>query len=94
VNATTTLLAATSPEIKAAADRMGLTATIEGAGSVVLAGVCFYQMHAREIGEAMGWKRLMSNSAKLVNIIGGYGYRPTLASMERCVASAIAGRVL
>jgi hypothetical protein len=36
----------------------------------------------------------MTNSAKLVNIIGGYGYRPTLASLERCIASAIAGRVL
>ena len=93
-NPATTLLAATSPEIKAGADRMGLTATIESAGGVVLAGVCFYQMHAREIGAAMGWKRLMSNSAKLVNIIGGYGYLPVLASMERCVASAVAGRVL
>ncbi len=94
VNAATSLLVATSPEIKSSADRMGFTATIENAGGLVLAGVCFYQMHAREIGEAMGWKRLMSNSAKLVNIIGGYGYRPSLAPMERCVASAVAGRVL
>jgi hypothetical protein len=36
----------------------------------------------------------MTNSAKLVNIIGGYGYRPTLASLERCIASAVAGRVV
>jgi hypothetical protein len=35
----------------------------------------------------------MTNSAKLVNIMGGYGYPPTLASIERCVASAVAGRV-
>ena len=41
----------------------------------------------------MGWKRLMSNSAKLVNIIGGYGYTPSLGSMEACVAAAVAGRV-
>ena len=94
VNAATTLLAATSPELKAAADRLGITTRIEAAGGVLLSGVCFYQMHAREIGEANGWKRLMSNSAKLVNIIGGYGYRPTLATMRRCVDSAVAGRVL
>jgi predicted aconitase len=94
IHPATTLLATTSPEIKAAADRMGLTAAIEGAGGIVLKGVCFYQMHAREIGEAMGWRRLMSNSAKLVNIIGGYGYEPVLATMERCVASAVAGKVL
>jgi hypothetical protein len=56
--------------------------------------MCFYQSYAREIGEANGWKRLMSNSAKLVNIIGGYGYQPTLSSMEDCVASAIAGEII
>jgi predicted aconitase len=89
----TAMLVATSPEIKAAADRLGLTHRIERAGAIVLKGVCFYQMHAREIGEAMGWKRLMSNSAKLVNIIGGYGYTPSLGSMEACVAAAVAGRV-
>jgi predicted aconitase len=94
VHKQTTLLAATSPELKSAADRMGFTQTIEAAGGIVLSGVCFYQMHAREIGEANGWRRLMSNSAKLVNIIGGYGYAPTLATMERCVDSAVAGKVL
>jgi predicted aconitase len=93
VHPQTAMLVATSPEVKAAADRLGLTRRIERAGAVVLKGVCFYQMHAREIGEAMGWKRLMSNSAKLVNIIGGYGYTPSLGTMEQCVAAAVAGRV-
>ncbi|MDB9704212.1 aconitase X, partial [Rhodospirillales bacterium] len=87
------LIATTSPEIKYACDRMGLTEAIETAGGMVLSGVCFYQMYAREIGEANGWKRLMSNSAKLVNILGGYGYEPILASMEACVESAIQGRI-
>ncbi|HKS88160.1 MAG TPA: aconitase X, partial [Stellaceae bacterium] len=94
VHAETTLLVTTSPEIKHAADRMGLTARIEAAGAVVAAGICFYQSYAGELAEANGWRRLMTNSAKLVNIIGGYGYRPTLASLERCVASAVAGRVV
>lgn len=88
------LLAATSPDIKSAADRMGLTARIEGSGATVLSGVCFYQMYAREIGQANGWTRLMSNSAKIVNILGGYGYEPILDSMEACVASAVAGRIV
>ena len=90
----TTLIAATSPEIKFAADRMGLTKRIEASGALLLSGVCFYQSYAREMAEANGWKRLMTNSAKLVNIIGGYGYKPTLGSMERCVASAVAGRIV
>jgi predicted aconitase len=94
VHAGTTLLVATSPEIKHAADRMGLTRRIEASGAIVAAGICFYQSYAGEMAETNGWKRLLTNSAKLVNIIGGYGYRPTLASLERCVDSAVAGRVV
>jgi predicted aconitase len=90
----TTVIVATSPEIKHAADRMGLTSRIEASGAVVAQGICFYQSYAREMAEANGWTRLMTNSAKLVNIIGGYGYRPTLASLARCIDSAVAGRVL
>src|SRR6185312_15935345 len=85
VHAGTTVIVATSPEIKHAADRMGLTSRIEASGAVVAQGICFYQSYAREMAEANHWTRLMTNSAKLVNIIAGYGYRPTLASLERCV---------
>jgi predicted aconitase len=94
VHDATTLLVTTSPEIKHAADRMGLTDRIEAAGAVVAAGICFYQSYAGEMAEANGWQRLLTNSAKLVNITGGYGYRPTLASLERCIDSAVAGRVV
>ena len=89
--ATIPLLAITSPQIKPDADRMGLTARIEAAGGSVLSGMCFYQSYAREMAEANGWKRLATNSAKLTNIIGGYGYRPALLSMEACVAAACSG---
>jgi hypothetical protein len=43
------------------------------------------------MAEAKGWKRLATNSAKLVNILGGYGYAPRLASMEHCVEAAEKG---
>jgi len=87
------LLAVTSPQVKPDADRMGYTRTLEAAGGTVLSGMCFYQSYAREIAEAKGWKRLATNSAKLVNILGGYGYVPMLASMEQCVAAAQTGRL-
>jgi predicted aconitase len=87
------LLAVTSPQVKPDADRFGLTRRIEDAGGHVLSGMCFYQSYAREIAEANGWKRLATNSAKLVNILGGYGYVPLLASMERCVEAAEKGRL-
>jgi len=87
------LLAITSPQVKPDADRMGYTARIEAAGGSVLSGMCFYQSYAREISEANGWKRLATNSAKLVNILGGYGYRPMLGSMESCVDAAATGKL-
>ena len=85
------LLAVTSPQVKPDCDRLGFTARIEAAGGTVLSGMCFYQSYAREMAEANGWRRLATNSAKLVNIIGGYGYRPVLLSMEQCVEAACAG---
>ena len=88
----TAMLIATSPENKAACDRMGFTGVFEDAGALLLRGVCFYQMRARELGEANGWRRLLTNSAKLVNIIQGYGYEPVIASMEACVDAAVRGR--
>jgi predicted aconitase len=89
-----TVIVATSPEIKHAADRLGLSARIETAGAILAQGICFYQSYAREMAEANGWTRLMTNSAKLVNILGGYGYRSSRASLERCIGSAVAGKVL
>jgi predicted aconitase len=87
------LLAVTSPQVKADADRLRLTERIEAAGGMVLAGMCFYQSYAREMAEANGWRRLATNSAKLVNILGGYGYRPALLSMAACVEAACTGRI-
>ena len=88
------VLVCTSPQVYPDAARMGLIATIENAGAKVLQGTCFYQQYAREIGEANGWKRLLSNSAKIVNILGGYGYQPALASMEDCIAAAEKGEIV
>lgn len=87
------LIVCTSPSVYADSQRMGFVQSIEDHGGKVLQGTCFYNQYAREIGEANGWKRLLSNSAKIVNILGGYGYHPALASMEECVAAAYAGRI-
>jgi predicted aconitase len=87
------LLVVTSPQVKPDADRLGLTARMEAAGALVLSGMCFYQSYAREMAEANGWRTLATNSAKLTNILGGYGYRPALLSMAACVDAAVHGRI-
>lgn len=84
----------TAPQVYPDASRMGFVESIEKAGGKVLVGTCFYNSYAREIGEANGWKRLLSNSTKIVNILGGYGYEPALASMEECIDSAVAGKIV
>jgi hypothetical protein len=94
IHADTSLLAVTSPVVAADARRLGFVERIESSGALVLEGMCFYQSYAREMGEANGWTRLLTNSVKLANIIGGYGYQPTLSNMENCVASAIAGEIV
>jgi len=94
LHADTSLLAVTSPAVAADARRLGIAERIEASGALLLEGMCFYQSYAREMGEANGWKRLMTNSVKLANIIGGYGYEPTLSNMENCVASAVAGEIV
>ena len=93
VHEKTDLVIATSPEIKAACDRLGITAMVEEAGAILLEGVCFYQMYARETGQLNGWRYLVSNSAKLVNIIQGYDYEPRLATTEQCIDAAVSGRL-
>ena len=91
VHPDTTLIATTSPEIARAAERMGLSGCITDAGGTLLEGVCFYQMYARQMGAANGWRRVVTNSAKLANILGGYGYQPVLAPMDQCVEAAVKG---
>ena len=88
------LIVCTAPSVKVICDKNNITQKIERSGAIVLEGVCFYNMHAREIGEANGWKRLMSNSAKIVNILGGYGYETILSSMEKCIDSACEGKMI
>ena len=90
----TPLIVCTSPQVYGDATRMGFVGTIEDAGGTVLQGTCFYNQYAREIGEANGWVNLLSNSAKIVNILGGYGFRPALASMQECIDSAINGAMV
>ena len=89
----TQLVIATSPEIKSACDRFGLTDKLRSSGAMLLGGVCFYQMYAKELAQSNDWNTLVSNSAKLVNIISGYGYQPYLATTKQCIKSALTGRL-
>lgn len=94
VHARTSLIACTSPSVAADCERLGITRRIQEAGGIVLSGTCFYQQFAREMAQANHWHNLLSNSAKIVNILGGYGYQPFLGSLEVCIESAVRGEMV
>jgi predicted aconitase len=86
---TTTVFLTTSHAVRAEADSYGYTRAISEAGAVVLTGVCFYLMTARDLARRRGFRTLLTNSAKLANTIGGYGYDPVLRRTDECVAVAL-----
>lgn len=88
-----TLLATTSPATRAAAAHSGSVKAIETAGGLVLQGTCWYLMAPGAMRAAFGWRGLVTNSAKLANIIKAHGYEVTLRTTEACIEAAISGRV-
>jgi hypothetical protein len=59
----------------------------------VVSGVCFYVMTPDWLRERHGYRRIVTNSAKLANIIEGYGYEPALRPLDACINAAVAGRL-
>ena len=92
VKAGSHLFVTTSNGVKSAARALGYLQTIEAAGGIVLEGVCFYilqnlpQMRARN-----GWSNLVTNSAKLANIIGAHKFNALLRRTRACVEIACTG---
>lgn len=93
VHPNTRLIVTTNGQNRAAGEQLGYVQAIEAAGGVVLAGVCYYLVTPRELAETQGWRTLLTDSAKLANIIAGYGYNPIFRPTDVCVRAAIAGRL-
>ena len=93
VHSNTQLIVTTNRQNFAAADALGYVDAIERAGGQVLVGVCFYLMAPGEMRERFGWRNVLTNSAKLANIIGGYRYWPIFRRTRTCIEAAIAGRL-
>jgi predicted aconitase len=87
------LLITTNAMNRTAAQQTGTLAALETMGAMVLQGTCWYIMDPLEMRKQFGWKRVVTNSAKLVNIIKAHGYEPVLRRTEECVETAITGRL-
>ncbi|MBI3028764.1 MAG: aconitase X catalytic domain-containing protein [Candidatus Rokubacteria bacterium] len=93
VGANTMLLLTTNAAVKALADQEGYTKAIEAAGGRIVVGVCYYIMTPREMARRHGLRTIVTDSAKLANIIAAYGYNPIFRPTAECVEAAISGRI-
>lgn len=87
------LLLTTNSTNLLAAEEQGYADVIRQAGGHILKGTCWYIMDPVAQRKQFGWKSLVTNSAKLVNIIRAHGYQPALRRTDRCIEAALTGRL-
>ncbi len=90
----TQVFVTTSNGVKSAARALGYAQALEAAGVTVLEGVCFYILqNLAQMRRANGWTNLVSNSAKIVNIIGAHKFNTILRRTHDCVEIACSGEL-
>ena len=71
---------------------LGYAKTLEDAGVTILEGVCFYILqNLSPMREKNRWTNMVSNSAKIVNIIGAHRFNTILRRTADCVEVACSG---
>jgi predicted aconitase len=71
---------------------LGYAKTLEDAGVTILEGVCFYILqNLSPMREKNRWTNMVSNSAKIVNIIGAHRFNTILRRTADCVEIACSG---
>ena len=71
---------------------LGYAGVLEEAGVTILEGVCFYILQNLTLMRIKnGWQNLVSNSAKIVNIIGAHRFNTILRRTAECVEIACTG---
>jgi predicted aconitase len=79
----------TETGVLAAARRLGYARPLEEAGVAIMTGVCFYiLLGLGELRTRNRWRTLVTNSAKLVNVIGAHGFETSLRRTDECVRIA------
>jgi predicted aconitase len=90
----TQVFVTTAASVKASARDLGYLAHLEEAGVTVLEGVCFYILeNLSEMRVKNGWTNMISNSAKIVNIIGAHRFNTILRKTQDCVDIACTGKL-
>ncbi len=92
VNAGTTCVLTTNSAVLAQSRGLGYARILEDAGVTILQGVCFYILqNLSPMRESNRWTNMVSNSAKIVNIIGAHRFNTILRRTADCVEIACSG---
>jgi hypothetical protein len=84
----------TNGAVLAQSRALGYAKTLEDAGVTILEGVCFYILqNLSPMRLANRWSNMVSNSAKIVNIIGAHRFNTLLRRTADCVDIACTGRL-
>ena len=87
-----TCFVTTNNAVLAQSRALGYAKALEDAGVTILEGVCFYILqNLSPMREANRWSNMVSNSAKIVNIIGAHRFNTILRRTADCVEIACSG---
>jgi predicted aconitase len=82
----------TNTAVLAQSRALGYVQTLEEAGVTILQGVCFYILqNLSPMRQTNRWTNMVSNSAKIVNIIGAHRFNTILRRTDDCVGIACTG---
>ena len=92
VKAGSTCIVTTNSAILKQSRDLGYAKVLEDAGVTILEGVCFYILqNLSPMREKNRWTNMVSNSAKIVNIIGAHRFNTILRRTADCVEIACSG---
>src|SRR5574339_413853 len=92
VKAGSSCFVTTNNAVLAQARALGYAKTLEDAGVTILEGVCVYILqNLSPMRQANRWTNMVSNSAKIVNIIGAHRFNTILRRTPECVEIACSG---
>jgi len=94
VKQSTQVFVTSSNGVLSAGRKLGYVQKLEAAGATLMEGVCFYILqNLSQMRQRNGWTNMISNSAKIVNIIGAHRFNTILRRTQDCVDIAIEGKL-
>lgn len=85
----TRMIVTINAQVEGELSRTGMLSQMQDAGIEILTGTCFYVMAPALVRMTLDVSTVLTPSAKLLNILRGSGYEVALASVEKCVESAM-----